>query len=48
MTRKSKPRRACAMCKFYKYLGNGKGRKPARDERRLQDDYGPRRGARRV
>lgn len=24
MTRKSKPRRACAMCKWHKYIGNSK------------------------
>lgn len=38
VTRKSKPRRACPMCKAYKYLGNGKDRRPIRDLRRLQDD----------
>jgi len=26
MTRKSKPRRACPMCKAHKYAGNGKDR----------------------
>lgn len=38
MTRKSKPRRSCKICKFYKYMGNNPDRRPGRDLRRLQDD----------
>jgi hypothetical protein len=39
MTRKSKPRRACKMCKHYKYMGNNPERRPHRDHRRLQDPF---------
>ena len=37
MTRKSKPRRACKMCKWYKYVGNSK-RADARDPQRVRAD----------
>lgn len=38
MTRKSKPSRACAMCKYWKYLGNGKEREKASVRRRKQTE----------
>ena len=34
---RGRPRRACKMCKWAKYLGNGAERKPVRDRRKLQD-----------
>lgn len=33
MTRKSKPTRACGMCKPWKYLGNAKERRKASERR---------------
>lgn len=32
---RGRPLRACAMCKWYKYLGNGAERKPASRDRRV-------------
>lgn len=32
-----KPKRACPMCKHYKYLGNSKGRRKPSDQRRDED-----------
>jgi hypothetical protein len=37
MTRKSKPRRTCKLCKPEKYVGNAKDRKPVADRRQIQD-----------
>ena len=37
---RGRPRRACVMCNFEKYLGNSAGRRPARDRRVLQTDDG--------
>lgn len=38
MTRKSKPKRACVMCKWHKYLGNAKEAKKASVRRQLQPE----------
>lgn len=38
MTRKSKPKRACRLCKWHKYLGNGKEAKKPSVRRRLQPE----------
>lgn len=38
MTRKSKPKRACGMCKMHKYAGNGKEKNKASIQRKLQPD----------
>lgn len=38
MTRKSRARRACGLCKPWKRLGNVKDRRPVSDLRKLQPD----------
>lgn len=38
MTRKSKPKRTCKLCKWHKYLGNGKEAKKPSVRRQLQPE----------